>query len=149
MATETLLERIKRLVAEAVRAGRYHSPTDFLNRAGLSSGYFGEFEARVAANPKAGISGKTARRFADLLGVSLETILSGERSEEPPYVDVFEERAWAVHAARSLRLSEAAIQLVLKEDPGGADPGRMYWFRRIESEDERVRPSAESGRHKI
>lgn len=148
MATENLLERIERLVAEAIRAKRFTNKTDFLRRAGRTSGYWAEFADRIAKNPKASISAKTASRFAELLGVSVETLLRGQSTEEPPYVDKYEARAFAVRAARDLQIAEAAIQVVLSEDPG-TDPGRMYWFRRIESEAERVSPSADSGSHKI
>lgn len=148
MATENIVERIKRLIAEAVRSGRFASEAQALKEAGISSGYLGELTKRLKSNPAASMVGPTARKLADTLGVSVEVILRGQSEGEPPVVDKYPERAWAVSSARGLKYSEAAIQLVLREDPG-TDPGRMYWFRRIEAEDERVRPPADSGSHKI
>lgn len=134
-----MLIRLLRLVDEAVAAGRFNSRADFLAQADLTSGYFGEFETK---RPNGTIKLDTARRFAELLGTSIAS-LTGEDAEEPPVIDKFEGRAWAIGAARNMQLPEAAIQLVLKEDPGH-DPGRWYWFRRIEAEAERLRPASES-----
>ena len=140
MSKTTVLERLLSFVDEAVRAGRFNSRADFLEQAGLSSGYFGEFEGRIARNRKATITLETARACAGLLGVSVAE-LTDERDEDlPDVVDKYVGRAWAIQAARNLKLPESAIQLVLREDPG-VDPGSMYWFRRIESEALRVRPN--------
>lgn len=144
MATESLHERLYRLVAEAVRAGRFESHTDFLKQAGLSSGYFGEQRSRAERNA-GGAKGDssmridTAQGLAKLLGMTLSQFI-GE-SEGPPIVDIHEGRAWAVNAARNLRFPEAAIQVVLAESRSD-DPGMMYWFRRIEAESERIRPAS-------
>lgn len=142
MASENILGRIERMIDEAVRAGRFRSRTDFLEQAGKSSGYLGEFRQRIAREPTATITADTARAFAELLGVPVQSIIHPEQDDVPPLVDKYSGRAFAVQAARNLQFPEAAIQLVLKEDPG-RDPGRMYWFRRIESEAERLRPAAQ------
>jgi len=148
MATENLVERIKRLIAEAVRSGRFASEAQALKEAGISSGYLAELTKRIKRNPSASMVGPTARKLADALGVTVETILRGQSPGEPPIVDKYPERAWAITSARALKISEAAIQVVLREDPG-TDPGRMYWFRRIEAEEQRASPPADSGSHKI
>jgi hypothetical protein len=143
MATENILVRIERMIDEAVRAGRFRSRTEFLEKAGKSSGYLGEFRQRIAGDPGATITADTARAFAELLAVPVQSIVHPEQDETPPLVDKYPGRAFAIQAARHLQLPEAAIQLVLKEEPG-RDPGRMYWFRRIESEAERLRPTPHS-----
>jgi hypothetical protein len=141
MSQESVLDRMLRLIDEAVRAGRFNSRTDFLEQAGLSNGYIGELRQRTDRDPASSVRGKTARQIATLLAVPVGMLL-GEEGDEPPLVDVYVERAWAIQAARNLQLPEAAIQLVLREDPG-RDPGRMYWFRRIEAEAERIRPASQ------
>jgi hypothetical protein len=146
--TENILQRLERLIGEAVRSGRYNSPAQVLKLAGKSSGYLGEFRERIAENPSAGMSGRTASRFAEILGVSEGHLLRGEGPAPSELVDVYVERAEAIDAARKLKFPEAAIRAVLREDPGGR-PSAMYWFRRIESEAERVAPPADSGSHKI
>lgn len=146
--TENVLQRLERLIAEAVRSGRFDSPARILSRAGKSSGYLGEFRQRIESNPAASMTGRTATRFAEVLGVSEGYLLRGEGPAPSELVDVYPERAEAVDAARKLKLPEAAIRAVLREDPGGR-PSLMYWFRRIESEAERVSPPADSGSFKI
>ena len=135
-----MLDRLERLINEAVRAGRFNSAADFLVQAGLSSGYLAEFRSRLEKNPKASMKLETARVCAGLLGTSISAF-TGEDGDDPPVIDVYPGRAWAISAARALKFPEAAIQLILKERPR-EDPGRMYWFRRLESEAERVRPAA-------
>lgn len=148
MKTENTLQRLERLIAEAMRAGRYATRSEFLDTADVSSGYLAEFAKRLSENPGAGMTGKTASKLAAALGVSVQTILTGKDGRHSDLVDVYRERADAIDAARKLKFPEAAIQLVLKEDPGGA-PSALYWFRRIEAESERVSPAADSGSHKI
>jgi transcriptional regulator with XRE-family HTH domain len=141
MPQESVLDRINRLIAEAVRSGRFRSRNDFLEKAGISTGYLAEFRGRTKKNPGASLTPAMARTLATALGVPVSELL-GEPAPEAPLVDVYEERAWAVKAARALQYPEAAIQLVLMENPG-RDPGRMYWFRRIEAEAERIRPASQ------
>lgn len=128
--------RLLRLVDEAVSAGRFNSRADFLQQAGLTSGYLAEFETK---RPNGTIRLDTARRIAALLGTPISAF-TGDETEEPPVVDVYPGRAWAITAARALKYPEAAIQLVLKER-ASEDPGPLFWFRRIESEVQRIRPA--------
>jgi len=148
MPVENIAQRLRRLIDEAVNSGRFKSQAAFLEEAGVSNGYIQELEKRLRVNPMAGMTGKIARKIADTLGVSVEIVLFGRGTEEPPVIDKYPGRAWAISSARGLGISEAAIQVVLKEDPG-TDPGRLFWFRRIEAEEERARPPADSGSHKI
>jgi hypothetical protein len=133
---------------EAVRSGRYTSRAEILRTHSISSGYIGEFTQRIAKNPKAGMTSATLAKFARALDVSESELIRGTGEDEPPLVDAYPGRAWAVNAARDLQLPEAAIRAVMAEDPG-RDPGRMYWFRRIESEAERAAPPADSGSFKL
>jgi hypothetical protein len=147
MEEEHILDRLKRLVDEAVRAGRFKSRTAFLTAAGMSSGYFGEGSSRKSGTLKkrkspASMNVETVKKCAELLGVAVVSIISPEQTDSDVPVDKYEGRAFAIAAARKLKFPEAAIQLVLKEDPG-TDLGAMYWFRRLETERERVRPTAE------
>jgi hypothetical protein len=146
--SENILQRLERLIAETIRAGRYRNRSEFLEAAKVSSGYLAELGDRLSANPRAGMTGKTAAKLAHALGVNVQTVLTGERGQDSDLVDKYRERADAIDAARKLKFPEAAIQLVLKEDPGG-QPSALYWFRRIEAESERVSPAADSGSHKI
>lgn len=132
---------------QAVKSGRYRSRAAILRAAKLSSGYMGEFRDRLKRNPKAGLTTPVVKKLAVALGVSEREVL-GVDDSEPEVVDIYPERAWAIEAARKLKFPEAAIQLVLKERPS-RDPGRMYWFRRIEAESERVIPAADSGSFKL
>jgi hypothetical protein len=133
---------------EAIRSGRYASRAEILRNNGISTGYIGEFKQRIAENPRAGMTSVMLSKFARALDVSEKELARGAAEEEAPLVDIYPERAWAVDAARSLKLPEAAIRAVMTEDPG-RDPGRMYWFRRIESEAERAAPPADSGSFKL
>jgi hypothetical protein len=132
-----VLQRAEQLIEEAVRAGRFNSKTDFLRQAGYSSGYFGERRSAAQKNPDASMGVDTAQKFAAMLGVPVSMLLHPEQGEEPPLVDKYPGRAFAITAARMLQWPEAAIQVVLRDDPG-EDFGRMYWFRRIEAEVERI-----------
>ena len=132
---------------QAIRSGRYPSRAAILRAAKLSSGYMGEFRDRLKKNPKSGLTTPVVKRLAAALGVTERDVLGSDESE-PETIDIYPERAWAIDAARRLKFPEAAIQVVLKEQPA-RDPGRMYWFRRIESETERAVPTADSGSFKL
>lgn len=134
-----MLDRLERLIDEAVRAGRFNSRAAFLKEARMSSGYLAEFRERLKRNPNSSMKLETARACAQLLGTSVSAF-TGDETEEPPVLDIYPGRAWAINAARSLKLPEAAIQLVLKERPAD-DPGALFWFRRIEAEAQRVSPA--------
>jgi transcriptional regulator with XRE-family HTH domain len=140
MSAESLPHRVRRLVAEAVKAGRCSSERDVMDAAGLSPSYLAERINAANKDPSVSIRQATLVRIAVALGISVAD-LTGDVGGEAPLVDVYPSRAWAIMAARNLQLPEAAIQVVLREDPGH-DPGRLYWFRRIESETERLRPSS-------
>lgn len=142
VAKETVYSRLLGLIDEAVAAGRFKSRADFLDQAGLSSGYLGEFAERTARNEGASMTLAKASVVAGLLGTSVAALTGAIDDQEPPVIDKYPGRAWAIAAARNLKLPESAIQLVLKEDPG-RDPGRWYWFRRIEAEAERIRPASQ------
>jgi hypothetical protein len=140
--SENVAERLERLFDQAVAAGQYGSHAQILKAAGLTTGWFSELKGRVRRKPAAGISGKTAAALATALGVSTSAVLGTEDERVPVgEADPYPDRFWAVQAARALQYPEAAIRVVLTEDPG-RDPGRLYWFRRIEAESESLRPSA-------
>lgn len=145
MPTETVAQRIRRQVQLAIRAGKFETEAEFLRAVGLSDGYFGELEQRSAKNPEATVRFTTATKMAELLGVSTEVLLGTGVPPEPPLVDVYPNRAWAIQAARALDFPEAAIQLVLKHDPGH-DLHKVAWFRRIEAEAESLLPATKPSR---
>lgn len=144
MTTETAAARIRRLVAVAIRAGKFTNEAQFLRAVDLSDGYFGELERRSADNPKATVRGDTAMKMANALGITLAELL-GTDERPQPLVDLYPNRAWAIQAARALDLPEAAIEIVLRHDPG-RDLHKMSWFRRIEAEAENLRPASKPGR---
>lgn len=141
---ETASERLNRIIDEAVKAGAFPSRAEVLRRAKVSSGYLAELKQRCDADPGANMRTSTAQKLATTLRVSLADLLD----EPAPLVegDRYANRAEAVSAARTLRLSPAAIRRVQAEDPGEDRPV-MYWFRRIETEAERDVPAAKIGRH--
>lgn len=133
------MDRLESLIDAAVAAGRFRSRAHFLRSVELSSGYLGALRKRLEAGEGRSMHADAARRIAAALRMSTDELmgnLGAPAVAEDPYPD----RVWAVSAARILQFPELAIQAVLKEDPG-RDPGRMYWFRRIESEAERLRPA--------
>lgn len=156
MTTENIADRLVRLIGEAVSGGAYNSQSDFFKKHRLSTGTIGELRKRLRKKPEASLNGNTAAILSKALGVPIHELLTGERPESD-LVDKYRERAKAVDSARNLKYSEAAIQLVLREDPGGT-PTEFYWFLRIQTEAERIRmlgegesapPAADSGSHKI
>lgn len=142
MPVETVVERIRRLVSLAVRSGKFANEAEFLRTIGRSDGYFGELASRTSENPSATVRGDTAAKIAEALGVSVAEVLGAPAHNEPPLVDVYPNRAWAVAAARNLDLPEAAIQVVLKQDPG-RDLHKLAWFKRMEAAMEDLRPASE------
>jgi hypothetical protein len=129
---------LDRLISEAVAAGRFTNQAQVLKAVGLSSGYMGELRQRTAKNPDATLNLDTAVKFADVLGCPV-TLLTGDTPA--PSGDPYEGRSWAIIAARALGLPESAIQTILAEDPGH-DPGKLWWFKRIEAEGERLVPAS-------
>jgi transcriptional regulator with XRE-family HTH domain len=145
VVTGNIADRLEVLVQEAVNAGAYRSKSEFFRRNGLSTGTIGELRKRLRSDPGASMNGETLTKIAGALGVTVQAILLHQADPESELVDKYRERAVAIDAARSLKFPEAAIQLVLTEDPGGS-PSALYWFRRIEAESERVSPAARSNR---
>src|SRR5688572_4590555 len=142
VAKETVLERIRRQVAIAIRAGKFETEAQFLRAAGIKSdGFFGELEKRTRENPSATMRADTAAKIASVLGISVDDLMGSGAPDEPPLVDVYPNRAWAVKSARDMDLPEAAIQLVLKYDPG-RDLQKLAWFHRIEAEADALRPTS-------
>lgn len=137
---ETIVSRIRARVAEAIQTGKFENEAEFLRTARLSTGYFGELEQRCAKNPEATLRQNTASRIAKALGITVAHLV-GDDEPEAPLVDRYPNRAWAVMAARNLDLPEAAIQVVLKQNPG-RDLPKVAWYRRIESEAESLRPAS-------
>jgi len=148
MRTENIAQRLRRLIAAAVDAGRYKSLGEFLEKNGLSNGAIQELETRLAKDPKASMLPSTARKYATGLSIPIAYILNGDAQEDDIVFDKYPERAQAMRAARGLMIAERAIQAVLREDPGGR-PSVMWWFRRIETEEQNAAPTADSGSHKI
>jgi hypothetical protein len=139
---ETLIQRVVRLIDEAVASGRFQSRAKAILAAGLTTGWLSERIAQdEASEDGVGLRASTLAKLSEALGIPVATIL-GADPLDPPLVDKYPERAWAITAARALNYPEAAIQRVLSEDPGG-EPPRIYWFRRIESEAERMRPASD------
>jgi transcriptional regulator with XRE-family HTH domain len=135
-----LPQRVVRLVEQAVAAGRFESEAAIMEAAGLSPSYIGELRIRAKKNPKAGLKQRTVEALARALGITAAQLVGDV--DEPALVDVHPNRAFAVEAARKLQLPEAAIQVVLREQRND-DPSRIFWFRRIEAEAERLRPSTD------
>lgn len=139
VADEELVVRIRRLIAERVKAGQFDSERQALKAAGISGSWLANRLHDVRSGSSPSVKESTLRKLAALLGITLEDLVGVPSAEDAPLVDIYPGRAWAIVAARALQLPEAAVQVVLREDPGH-DPGRLYWFRRIESEAERLRP---------
>jgi hypothetical protein len=152
VTAETAVLRISRLIEEAVRSGRFASEREVMSKAGLSPSYLSERRnalkkpaAPGKRKPKVSVGAEKARAIAGILGVSIHDLLGEPDPREQPLVDVYPHRSWAVKAARDLDLPEAAIQVVLRLDPG-RDLPKMAWFHRIEAEAENLRPAAEPRR---
>lgn len=137
----TIVDHLEMLIDDAVRAGRFESRAHFLRKAKLSTGYLGSLRKRIETDPDASMTAPVAKRVAAALGMSTDALM-GSLEVGSVQDDEYPDRAWAISAARILQFPEVAIQAVLNEDPG-RDPGRMYWFRRIEAEAERLRPASD------
>lgn len=134
---ESQLDRITRLIAERIEAGKFKSESEVIELAEMSSGWLSEKRSKASEGKTPGINGATARRLAAVLDISVSELLGEEPA--PPDDDEDPERSWAVCAARMLQYSEAAIRLVQTEPPGQS---RLYWFMRIEAEAARLRPAS-------
>lgn len=136
--TVTIYDTLSELIDGAVKGGRFKSRREFFRAAGISPGYLTEMQSRVRENPEATITVEMARKISETLGIPITFLLPG--GEDLP-TDEFEERTFAVIAARALQYPEWAIQRVLAEKPDGRPP-RSWWFRRIEMESESEPPTA-------
>lgn len=134
-------DRLEEIILRAVAARRFTSISDFLHQAGFKSrGQIKSWRSRLEKRPDARIA--NISKMAHLLGMTVETFESQVfGTEQGSSEDSYPCRADAIQAARALQLPESAIQIVLREDPG-TDPGRWYWFKRIESEAARIAPLA-------
>lgn len=135
---KTIHDVLSEKIAAAVKSGRFASSAQLLKAAGLSNGFMGELQGRVLKNPAAGLRLDTAQKLATVLQCQVTDL-----AIEPEVIDgdPYEGRSWAIIAARALGFSERAIQTVLLETPS-TDPGKMWWFRRIEAEQERLAPAS-------
>ena len=138
MKSNKLPDPIGDLFDEAVEAGRFRSRSAILSECNLSSGFFSERQARMRDQGFATLNERTAEVISRVLGVEIYRLFEASSGSSP---EQYPSRAWAVVAARALQLPEVAIQAVMTEDPG-RDPGRLYWFHRIETEAERFRPAS-------
>lgn len=135
---KNLADRLEELFQQAIDAGRFKHKTAILEAAGLSSGFFSEMRKRIRQNGFATLNGGTAEKIAKVLRLELYQVM---QATDATGADPYQSREWAIIAARALQFPEVAIQAVMSEDPG-SDPGRLYWFHRIETEAERLRPAS-------
>jgi len=77
---------------------------------------------------------KTARAVARIDGADVTSYLD-EHADDPPDAGPFPSKRKAAQSARGLDLPDWAIEQMLSEPPPlglTADPGAMFWFRRVE-----------------
>lgn len=155
---ETLIERVDRLIGEAVAAGTFRSHAQVLIAAGLSSGWLSEGQRRLERfrrgelkkEPTLEVS--TAAAIAAALQISIDELV-GETERGPSGChDEDPDRAWAVVAARALHMPESAIQAVMSLPPleptSSSDESnrrRWWWFKRIEAESSAPSPTKRFG----
>jgi hypothetical protein len=134
MAKRHSLTAYERIVTAMRKRGRVDSARAFCKTCGLSPTYLSQLKARCDGNPDATIGSDEAQRMARELGAPIEELLgtpapSIEGDEYPTRPD-------AVAAARALKFPQQAIDSIYLEHPA-KDPGRLWWFRRIEAESSR------------
>jgi transcriptional regulator with XRE-family HTH domain len=137
VGSEHIILRVRRLVLEACAAGQFEDEKRVMEAAGLSPSYLAQRVHDLKKSGKADMGFRALVGIAGALGVSVSALIGDD--PEPELVDVHAGRAHAVKAARSFKLPDAAIQVVMRDDRPD-DPGALYWFRRIEAEAERLRP---------
>lgn len=124
-------------IVGALRAkGRLESERQLCKKIGLSPTYLSQLKNRCKKVPGTTIASDVATMFADEIGVPVEELIGGGAPQQIEG-DAYPSRADAVVAARALRFSQRAIDAVCSDDPGW-DPGRLWWFRRIEAEEARI-----------
>lgn len=126
-------------VVSAIRESGYEgSLRAWCAEVGLSEAFLSVLRERCKRNPKASIKADAARLIASSLNIEVEDLL-GTMRRPVRYPSL----AAAIGAARQLGFSAEAIAAASAADPGD-DPGRLWWFRRIEAEEERLRSSRPS-----
>lgn len=147
---EDLVERVTRLIAEAVARGQFKSEAEVIREVGKSTGWWSERKKAQEEATAPGINSNVAVRLAKVLNISLSELFGEEAP--PPDDDADSDRSWAVSAARALQFPESAIHAVqaepaLEDSELSSAQRRLYWFHRIEAEASRATPST-SRRHK-
>ena len=143
--SETIVDRIRRLVRQAVKDGKFRSANHFWSPeeeggCGLSRAFLANLKFRLKTDPDAVVTFESADKIARALGLPTSAV-TGRHDTETPTDDPYPNRARAVSAARDLQLPEAAIRAVLREDHG-FDMPRLSWFLRIQAEAVRLAPAA-------
>lgn len=132
-------ERLLKIIGDAVRqsGGKYRSPRDFGEQAGLANSAVSQTASRLDANPELRIGGKTLRCLAEELGLSQDQLYSMIHPPEPGKEERFPNRLCAAFRAREIDVSEEAIDAVLRQETERDAPLR-YWLERMIAEDTRV-----------
>lgn len=131
--------RLLAIIADAVRqsGGKYRSPRDFGEKAGLANSAVSQTATRLDANPDLRITGKTLRCLAEELGLSQDQLYSMVHPPEPGKAEKLQNRLCAAFRAREIEVAEEAIDAVLSEQTETDAPLR-YWLERMIAEDTRV-----------
>ena len=140
--SETIADRIRRLVREGVAAGKFRSANHFWSAegCGLSKAYLANLQSRLKTDPDATVTFESADKIARALGLPVSAV-TGRDDREGPFEDPYPNRARAISAARDLQLPEIAIRAIQAEDLG-FDMPRLSWFLRIYAEALRLAPAA-------
>jgi hypothetical protein len=123
-----------RIVMAINSRGRRESYRQFCARLGLSETYMSALRDRCLKDPNCSIDTANATKIAHDLGMTVDALLG---NAPPPTNDPYPGRSEAVDAARKLQFSQRAIDSVYLDNPG-ADPGPLWWFKRIEAEEVRL-----------
>lgn len=129
----------EKIVAAIRESGYDGSLRTWFEEAGLSESYLSRLKVRCEENPSATIRANAAELIAAKLGISVENLMATDRKPVR-----YESLAAAIGAARALGFSEEAIRVASTGSAPEDDPGRLWWFRRIEAEEERLRDSRPS-----
>lgn len=143
--SETIVDRIRRLVREAVKDGKFRSANHFWSSeeeggCGLSNAFLANLRIRLRNDPDATVTFESADKIARALGLPTSAV-TGRDDRQVPTDDPYPNRARAVSAARDLQLPEVAIRAIMAEDHG-FDLPRLSWFLRIQAEAVRLAPAA-------
>jgi hypothetical protein len=143
--SETIVDRIRGLVRQAVKDGKFRSANHFWSPeeeggCGLSRAFLANLKFRLKTDPDTMVTFESADKIARALGLPTSTV-TGRDESQTPTDDPYPNRARAISAARDLQLSEAAI-LVIRGEDHGWDLPRIAWFLRIQAEEARLAPAA-------